>query len=90
MIYPQLHIDPDGNETVQFIDTDFNDNPFLEVSPMKGDGMSTVFTMLTAFLNQHHAGLENGYMQGYGEAMEDVEGEEWDEDDDDGLINLFN
>lgn len=81
MIYPQLHIDLDGNETIQFIDTDFDDNPFMEVSPVKGDGMPTIYTLLTAFLKQYHNGYEDCYMQVYDDAMEDVS-EDDDEDDD--------
>lgn len=62
MIYPILHIDSNNIKTINFIDTDFTDNPFLSI--IDNDADELLIPFLTAFLNQYNNGYEDAIDDG--------------------------
>lgn len=61
MIYPTLHINSNGQNSINLIDSDFQDNPILTITDRNiEDGY---FTLLMAFINQ--------YNYGYSDAIDD-------------------
>lgn len=73
MIYPTLHLATDST-TISYIDTDFNENPFLETEVnILEEGVEAWFTLLTAFMSQ--------YWQGYDNAIDDMNNEDEEQGD---------
>lgn len=65
MIYPTLEISQ-NNLTINFVDTEFENNPFLSMgNNMDNTGTFDVFmTLLTAFLNQYNCGYNDAIDDG--------------------------
>ncbi len=61
MIYPILSINPNNVTTMDLIDTEFDEGPFLSVTDV--DAPAIFFNLLSAFINQ--------YSCGYNDAIDD-------------------
>lgn len=71
MIYPTLHINQEENN-IEYIDTTFDNNPFLITSiPSPEEAIEVWFDLLTAFVNQYCL----GYDMGYDDALSDMDGD---------------
>lgn len=66
MIYPTLEINSDGTNSINFIDTEFDSNPFLSMSNDvdNKDTPCVFFTLLTAFINQYNCGYDDAIDDG--------------------------
>ena len=57
MIYPILSIDPNNVTTMDLIDTEFDEGPFLSVTDV--DAPAIFFNLLSAFINQYNCGYND-------------------------------
>lgn len=72
MVYPVLKINQVNSNSYQIniVDTDFDAEPILTMDcDSSEEGIGSLYTMLTAFINQYNY----GYGQGYDDACEDME-----------------
>lgn len=76
MIYPTLHLNQEET-TIEYIDTTFNDNPFLITSiPSQEEAVEAWFDLLTAFVNQYWIGYDMGYDDSLSDTDSDIDEEE--------------
>lgn len=73
MIYPTLHLTP--NETiVAYIDTNFDQNPFLSTSfASQEEGITLWMDTISAFVMQYWNGYDDGYLDGMEEMSDEDE-----------------
>lgn len=62
MIYPILQINSNELNSINFIDTDFDNNPFLSITDV--DVEELLIPFLTAFVNQYNCGYEDAIDDG--------------------------
>lgn len=84
MIYPVLYLnDTEEINNIALIDTEFDDDPFLDLSFFREDCPEIFVMLLIGLLKQH----TDGYIKGYNDGWEDCV-EEYDiEEDEYGDIN---
>lgn len=59
MIYPTLYLGDDTH--IQFVDTDFDENPFLSMNAGEDeDTIEAFMILLQAFMNQFECGYDKG------------------------------
>lgn len=62
MIYPILSVDLNNVTTMDLIDTDYDEGPFLSVTDV--DAPAIFFNLLSAFINQYNCGYNDAIDDG--------------------------
>lgn len=89
MIYPTLIINDNKDyNTINFIDTEFEDGPFLSIDFPKEDSSEIFFTFYIGFLNAYNQGRDNGFDIGWKDCADFYEIDEDEELEDYGDIDL--
>lgn len=91
MIYPTLIINDNKNyDTINFIDTEFEDNPFIFIDFPKEDSFEIFLAFCIGFLNTYHQGWDNGFDIGWKDCADfyEIDEDEDEELEDYGDINL--
>lgn len=71
MIYPTINIREFGENSVALIDTNFDQNPILEIFDDSEDVFETFIPLMYAFINQFNDGFDEGYTQAMDDMSED-------------------
>ena len=89
MIYPTLIINDNKDyNTINFIDTEFEDVPFLSIDFPKEDSFEIFLAFYVGFLNAYNQGWDNGFDIGWKDCADFYEIDEDEELEDYGDIDL--
>lgn len=89
MIYPILIINDNKDyNAINFIDTEFEDGPFLSIDFPKEDSFEIFLAFYIGFLNTYNQGWDNGFDVGWKDCADFYEIDEDEELEDYGDIDL--